>query len=143
MKIDEKDFKIMKILRDNAKLTTSRISKLTRIPITTVHNRIKKLKKEGIIKNYTINLDYKKVGKGIKAYILVNYTPGKLKQEETAKKVKHIPGIEAVDILAGGTDLLAIARVKDIEELNDLIIRKLREVEGVEKTQTMIRLGSA
>ena len=50
--LDEKDTQILNLLKDNAKLTSSQISKLTRIPITTIHNRIKKLEKEKIIKNY-------------------------------------------------------------------------------------------
>ena len=48
--MDEKDEKILKLLKENSKLTTQQISKKTLIPITTIHNRIKKLEKEGIIK---------------------------------------------------------------------------------------------
>jgi len=52
VKLDDKDWQILEILKDNAKLTSHKISKKTAIPITTVHNRIKKLEMNGIIKKY-------------------------------------------------------------------------------------------
>ena len=67
MELDQKDKKILQILKENANLTTSQIAKKTAIPITTVHNRIKKLNKEKVIKNYTLNLDFEKIGKPLKS----------------------------------------------------------------------------
>ena len=43
--IDEKDQLILEVLKENSTLSTSKIAKSTKIPITTVHNRIKKLEK--------------------------------------------------------------------------------------------------
>ena len=59
-------------MKENSKLTTHQISKKTLIPITTIHNRIKKLVKEGVIKKYTLELDNKKLGKYLAAYIQIN-----------------------------------------------------------------------
>ena len=58
MKIDQKDIQIIEILKSNARLTTKDIAKKVKLPITTVHNRIKKLEINNIIKNFTINLNY-------------------------------------------------------------------------------------
>ncbi len=71
-KIDKTDLMVLDILKKNAKLTTSEISRIVRKPITTVHNRIKKLVKEGVIKNYTVVINYKKIGNHIDAFVLVN-----------------------------------------------------------------------
>jgi len=146
MTLDEKDLKILEILKENSKLRTSQISKKTRMPITTVHNRIKKLEKESIIKSYTVIPNYKKLGKSILSYILVSviYTiPSgeKISQENVAKKIKQI-GVEEVSIVTGGMDIIVKIRVKDIEELNDFVIKKLRNISGVDKTQTLIVLSS-
>ena len=146
MNLDKKDLKIIEILKQNSKQTTSQISKKFNIPITTVHNRIKKLEKLGIIKNYTVVLDYKKLDKGILSYVLVSvmYTlPNgkKVSQEEIAKNLKNL-GAEEVSIVTGGTDIIVKVRVKDVEELNDFIIKRLRDIEGVDKTQTLIVLNN-
>jgi len=146
MHIDDKDKRILEVLRQNSKLTTQKIAKKLNIPITTIHNRIKKLEKEGIIQQYTIALNHQKLGKGILAVILisVNYLlPGgkKIQQEDIAKSIKKL-GAETVYIVTGGTDILITLRTKDVEELNDFIIKKLRNVDGVDKTQTMLVLHS-
>ena len=70
--LDNKDLKILEVLKVNSRLSTQKIAKKTLIPITTVHNRMKKLEKEGIIKGYTVILDYKKLGKPILSFILIS-----------------------------------------------------------------------
>jgi Lrp/AsnC family transcriptional regulator for asnA, asnC and gidA len=146
MDLDEKDLRVLDELKDNAKRTTSQISKRIGLPITTVHNRIKKLEKLGIIKRYTVELDYKKLDKPIAAYVMVQVIymlPSGIKvmQEDVAKEIKGLAGVELVELLTGGTDILVKVRVKDVDELNDFIIKKLRKVEGVDKTQTMVVLS--
>lgn len=144
--MDEKDKKILKLLKENSKLTTHQISKKTLIPITTVHNRIKKLGKEGIIKKYTVELDNKKIGKNISAYIhiVVDYRllkEIKMSQYELAKKLKQHEFVEEAAMVTGGTDIIIKVRVKDIDELDDFVTKKLRNINGIEKTQTMVVLN--
>lgn len=146
VKLDEKDRVIIQALLENSKQTTGRLSKKINIPITTIHNRIQKLIKEKVILNYTLNLDYKKLGKPIFAYIgvTVDYQaagPGKkIRQETVAKEIKKISGVQEVTIMTGGTDILAKVIASDIFELNEVVTEKMRNVQGVDKTQTSIVL---
>ena len=141
MKLDEKDNKILQILKEHSNWGTNQISKKTRVPITTVHNRIKKLKELGIIKNFTINLDYEKLGKSIKAHILITVNQTKSnQQEDIAKKIKQIEDVNSIDIVTGTTDLIATIKTNSINELNEIITKKIRNIEGVDKTQTIISL---
>lgn len=145
MEIDEKDIKIIKALKEHSNAHINKISKETRIPLTTIHNRERKLVKEGIIKNYTINVDYTKIGRPIKAYVLVtvnqNISSGKkLFQEEIGKLLKKIDGVEGVDIVTGTTDILVQVRASTIENLNEIITHKIRYAEEIDKTQTLIVL---
>lgn len=147
MDLDEKDLRVLEEIKENAKRTTSQISKRINLPITTVHNRIKKLEKLRVIKRYTVELDYKKLDKPIAAYVMIQVRymlPSGIKvlQEDVAKEIKALAGVESVELLTGGTDILAKVRVKDIDELNDFIIRKLRKIEGVDKTQTRVVLST-
>jgi len=142
MELDEKDKKILILLKENSSLTVNQISKKTKVPITTVHNRIKKLKETGIIKNYTINLDYEKIGKPIKSYVLITVNQDKTHpQEKIAKKIKEIEDILSVDIITGTNDLISIVKTDSIKNLNEIITQKIRNIEGVDKTQTIIVLN--
>ena len=94
--LDKKDHQILKELQLNSKLTTQQISKKTLIPITTIHNRIKRLEKEGIIQGYTVTLDHKKLGFDILAFILLTVrhyiSEGKAVTEEGMAKEIGIIG---------------------------------------------------
>lgn len=140
MELDEKDQKILETLKERAELTTSQISKKTRVPITTVHNRIRKMKEEGVIKNYTVNLNFEKIGKPLKAFILITVNQTRFTQSQIGKEIKSVEGIESVDIVTGATDIVAQARVKDMHFLNELITNKIRKIEGIDKTQTLMVL---
>lgn len=144
--MDEKDEKILKLLKENSKLTTHQISKKHLIPVTTVHNRIKKLEKDGVIKRYTLELDNKKLGKTIAAYIniTVDYKllkEMKMSQQELMKKIKQDESVEEAAMVTGGTDILIKVRVKSMDELDNFVTRHLRNIEGIEKTQTMVVLN--
>jgi len=146
--MDKKDEQIIEILKENSKLSTQQISKKTSIPITTVHNRIKKLEKEGVIKRYTLELDNKKLGKDIAAYIniVVDYRLLKeknLSQHELARKLKQHEFVEEAAMITGGTDLIIKVRVKNLDQLDNFVTKYLRNIEGVEKTQTMVILNEA
>lgn len=140
MIIDEKDRKLIKLLSSEANLTSSQISKKTGIPITTVHNRIQKLKESRIIKKYTVLLDYEKVGCPLKAFILVSVNQSRVSQTKIGKQLKNLEGVESVDIVTGATDMIVEMRVKDMHILNELITERIRKIEGIDKTQTLMAL---
>ncbi len=141
--LDEKDKKIIEVLRDHGDYTTRKIAKKVLLPITTVHNRIKKLKKEKIIKKFTIDLDHSKVDKGLLVYILISVSLPLLKQKkksqhDISKELKKFYFVEKVDVVSGGTDLIATVRVKDVKEYDQVLLNKLQSVECIEKTQSLI-----
>ena len=144
--MDKKDESIIKILKEDSKLSTQQISKRANIPITTVHHRIKKLEKEGVIKKYTVILDNKKSGKAIGAYVLITVDYRLLKeknmsQQQLSEKLKAMDSVEEAAMVTGETDIIIKARVADIDELDRLVTKTLRNIEGVEKTRTMVILN--
>ncbi|MFH1064983.1 MAG: Lrp/AsnC family transcriptional regulator [Nanoarchaeota archaeon] len=145
--MDSKDEKILELLKRDSKLAVWQIAKKACMPVTTAHNRIKKMEKEGVIKGYTLSLDYAKLGKPITSFILVNIaymlpSGKKIRQEDAAKEIKKQPGVEEVCIMTGTADILVKLRVHDINDLNDFVVNKLRSIDGISNTQTMIVLSS-
>ncbi|MFW9799708.1 MAG: Lrp/AsnC family transcriptional regulator [Candidatus Thorarchaeota archaeon] len=144
--LDGKDYQILELLRENSRMTTKEMSKKLEIPQTTVHNRIKRLTKSGIIKRFTIELDRKKIGRGLVAYILctVSYRSArgqKINQYSVAQGIERMPEVEEVSIVTGENDLIVKVALKDVEALNDFVISTLRNIEGVEKTVTSVVLS--
>lgn len=145
MELDEKDKKILDALLVDSDRTTRELSNYLGIPATTIHNHKKKLEKSGVIKRYVAEPDYKKIDRGVHAYVLVtiNYDATKnVSQEDIAQRIKAL-GAQSVSIVTGDTDIIAQVRVSDIDSLNDFITQRLRGIPGVERTRTLISLNEA
>lgn len=143
--MDEKDRKILEILKENSNLKVNRISKEVKLPISTVHHRIKKLKKDGIIKAYTIKLNHKKLGNNLFAYVLISADLKLLKEKnrtqyDISKYLMKLPYVHKADIVIGEADILAQVILKDMEELDKVLLGEIQKIEGVVDTQTLVVL---
>jgi DNA-binding Lrp family transcriptional regulator len=131
--------KILTELQRDAKATTGSIAKRTGIPTTTVHNRIKRMEREGIIKRYVPVLDHTKLGKGILALVFIN-AENKTDQEQLAKRLLAMRNVERCQIITGDFDLMIEVRAGTIEELNAIITKEIRKLPGVNRSETIIVL---
>ena len=140
--IDEIDFKILNILRDNQgfkPISTYEIRNFFHeqlkkdISQSTIHNRIKRLEEKGVILNYTINFHPKKIGfKG--KYLLRIKPQNPSHYDELALKLEKVPHITDLFRIGEQYGLFAIVRVKQIEDYAQFI-RDLYE-EEIEDTFT-------
>jgi len=141
--LDEKDLKILDILKEHSDYTTRQIAKRTLLPQTTVHNRIKKLRKEGIIEKFTVKINYDKIGRNLPILVLVSADYKVLRelkktQHDLAKEIKKLPEVEKVDIVTGGTDMVVKVRVKDVKEYDKFLLEKFQRISGVDSSQSLV-----
>jgi len=71
MKVKKNNLLILKNLRNNARKSFSNISRDTGIPVTTVFDNYKKLKKESVITRHTSLIDFKKLGFFFRNFVFV------------------------------------------------------------------------
>ena len=130
------------ILDELAKDGKARIKKLAKksgLPMSTVHHRIAKMEREGVIRKYSAIPDYRKIGLPVCAYILVNVDySGIHSQEAVAKEIKKLPNVLEANIISGEIDIIAKVRASDIDELGQTVIAKMRNIKGVAKTVTSV-----
>jgi DNA-binding Lrp family transcriptional regulator len=143
--IDEKDRKILEILQENSNLSSYKISKKVLIPVTTVNNRIKKLKKLGVIRKFTVDVDKGKLGFTISGYIFVAISLEELKSANMKVRdlmaiVRKHPLVDYADNITGDLDMIIRLHAEDIKVLNDYVVNTLSSLKGVEKTRTAIVL---
>ena len=135
--VDEKDLILIEELSKDAKLSEQKLARKTSIPMTTVHNRLRKLRELGVIKNFTLRLDYTKLGRPLVAYVLVKAMPG-ASQKELLEQIAKIPHVCEVAMNTGDFDLVFKARVGSMEELNSIVVQKLRMQKTIADTRTML-----
>ena len=143
--LDKKDKEILKALMENSRYSIQEISEKTQIPITTIHNRIKRLESSGVIKQYTGIVDESAFGDMITAHLLVQASgmlPNMTKVSigDIATRVKSLEGVLEVTSVVGVADLVVKVCCKSIQILNDNIIRAIKNVGGVERVQLLIVL---
>ncbi len=139
--LDHKDLRILEELQRNAKQSIKEIARKIGSPITTVHSKIKKMEKIGIIKNYRAILDANKLGYSTLAFIFVAFSrEAGISQRVLAKRISELSEVQEVHIITGDWDILLKVRVRNVEELAEFVVDKLRSIPGVEKTLTCVAL---
>jgi len=70
------------------------------------------------------------------SYILVELAPGTAKR--AAEAISKIKGVKTAHAVTGPFDVIAYAEVPDLTTLSDLVLAKIQNVKGVQKTQTAV-----
>ena len=137
-KLDAVDTDILNALLENARLSYRQIAKKVNVSVATVMHRLKALEK-GVIKGYTLNLDYEKIGYDIEVIFQVRISKGKLFEVE--QKIAHHPNVIAVYDITGDFDAVIIARFPSRREM-DHFLKKLQTYTFVERTYTEVILNT-
>jgi len=135
--MDDTDREIIKILKDDGRATYGEIGKRVGLSEGAVRKRIKALVDSGVIRQFTV-----KVGltEGAEAITLLSINPS-LPTSEVSKIIKKIPNVETVYEITGQYDIAVIVTGLNIAEVNECV-EKIRRVDGVANTNTMIILRS-
>ncbi|MCL7383831.1 MAG: Lrp/AsnC family transcriptional regulator [Thaumarchaeota archaeon] len=137
MDLDEKDKLILRELWIDSSQSVREIAEKLGMPRTTVQERINKMKREGIIKRFTIEIDYSKLGKSTTAFILVSFMPGpQVSQKELARRISELPDVEEVHLITGEWDIIVKVRGSSIKDIGDLVVERIRTMDGVARTVT-------
>ncbi|MEM1964520.1 MAG: Lrp/AsnC family transcriptional regulator [Candidatus Caldarchaeum sp.] len=136
--LDEKDYRIIGELMDNAEQSITELAAKLKMPRTTVQERIKRLKQLGVIKKYTVQVDYSKLGKPATAFILISFQQGTLSQKRLAQEIAKMPEVVEAHLITGEWDILIKVRTDSMQSIGSLVVDKLRMMEGVGKTMTCV-----
>ncbi|MEN4762303.1 Lrp/AsnC family transcriptional regulator [Chryseobacterium sp. C39-AII1] len=140
---DEKDLSILRLLQKDAKLSVRDISARINLSPTPTHERIKRMEKAGIIKEYTTVLDRKKVNKGMMVICMIalnvhnKKTAGKFIEE--VGKLKEV--VEFYNI-SGDFDFMLKILAPNMDEFHEFFVNKLSEIEGIGQTKSIFVMNS-
>ncbi len=146
--LDKKNKELLHLLQQDSKQSISKLSDTLEIGISSIHARMKSLKENGVIMQYTALVDPERVHRGTLAFILVTVryrVPGRkgvLSQREFCEQIAGHPLVQAVHVLSGEYDVLLKVRAENISEMNKFIVDFLRELPEVDKTLTMFAMDT-
>ena len=135
IKLDDIDHQILEILIENARTPYTDIAKKLKIAAGTVHLRVTKIEKAGLISGSSLLLDYKKLGYGFVSFVGV-YLEKAHQIKFAIQRLETIPNVTVAQITTGKFDIFCKIRTKDINEARN-IIYDIEDLDCVEKTEAM------
>jgi DNA-binding Lrp family transcriptional regulator len=135
--MDETDRKILRILKNDGRAGYSEIGTQIALSEGAVRKRIKTLTDDGTIRKFTVKIG---VAEGAEAITLLATNPS-CPTQEVSDKIRQIPSVETLYEVTGEYDIVAVISGMSVAEVNECI-EKIRRVEGIMKTNTMIVLRS-
>ncbi len=129
MPLDKIDAEILRLLEEDSLRSFVEIAEKIGVTDGTIHQRIRKLKNRGVIERFTIKLNYKRIGANSLAYLFMNVDPGFI--NSVSAEVSKIPDIMEVHEIHAHGDLLIKIRASSQEEIRNIIVDKIRKIEGV------------
>ena len=135
--IDHTDLNILSELVENSKTPLAKIGKQLSLHPNVVAYRIKKMKKQGIIKEYTVELDFEKIGLNEQVYVGLSF-PSNSEIEGVLKQIIEMPQTMKVISSLGSPESIILLVGKDKSEINKAI-SKLRNLDiKIEYTASVI-----
>ena len=131
--LDEIDRNILRILQNDARTSYREIQDKLGISIGTIHNRIAKLKKNGVIEGYTLRLNNEKLGYKLTFLIRIN-CDGKF-TEKILEDLKEIPEVCSIFHTTGDQSAALICRFKEAGDIHNFI-RDLNQKEYITRTNS-------
>ena len=132
MQLDNTDRRILELLQQNSQLTIKEIASQINLSVTPVHERIRKLEREGFIDKYVCLLNRRKLGKSLVVYCHV--TLDKQRKESFEDFNLAIVGMEEVlecSVVSGNFDYMLKIVVQDAEAYNQFYQLKLSALKSV------------
>lgn len=140
--LDKKDLEILKMLQQNARVTIKEIAEKVHLSTTPVHERIRWMEEQGVIKQYTAILNNAMVNKGLMVICYVS-----LRQHSKNAGGKFIQRImemqEVLECLtiSGEFDFMLKVATENMDTYYDFHVNRLSEIENVGNVQSVFVMG--
>jgi Lrp/AsnC family transcriptional regulator for asnA, asnC and gidA len=137
--IDKLDRQILEILSVNARTPYTDIAEKLIVSAGTIHVRMKKMEAAGVVKGTEIVVDSTKLGFDLTAFIGVFLDKGAVYQN-VIKQLNEIDEIVEAYYTTGGYSIFLKVVCKNTENLREVLNEKIQQVDGIQRTETMISL---
>ncbi len=137
--LDDIDRRILNLLVHDAKLSYSEVARQLHVSGGTIHSRMARLEELGIVRGATLDLDLAKAGFGIQAFLGIFLLKSSFCDSVIAQ-LRDIPEVISVHFTTGSYNLFARLACRDTQHLRNVLHDMVQQIEGVERTETLISL---
>lgn len=142
MKLDSTDIKILEIMQGDGRITTKALADQLNLSTTPVFERVKRLERDGIIKQYVALLDNRKLDLMLTVFISISLTKhSRSYLEKFVNEVNQYPEVMECYHIAGNFDFLLKIVVKNMEIYEAFVINKLSTIANLGQVQSSFVLS--
>lgn len=139
LEIDQLDREILAILSENAKESYASIAKKLIISIGTVHVRLKKMERNGVITGTGLKINYRKVGYDLTAFIGI-FLNSSSDYNNAIDKLKAIDEVVEAYFTTGAYSIYAKLVARNTHHMHEVLTQKIQRIEEIQRTETMLSL---
>ncbi|VTQ57729.1 Leucine-responsive regulatory protein [Campylobacter jejuni] len=135
--ISPADLRILKQLQKSGRMTNQELAEKVGMAASPCWRRMKQLEDSGVITGYQANIDRKKIGLGLLAFIRVKIDSH---SEEDAQRFEQevgaLPPVIACYAIAGDADFMLQVVSKDLDSFSSFAMEVVRRLPGIKEMQT-------
>ncbi len=140
--LDSTDRALLSLLQQDCKQTTKQLALQLNLSVTAVYERVKKLEKQGIIKQYVALLDNEKLQQNFVAFCHVKLIQHS--REFVMKFEKEVANLEEVVEcyhISGDYDYLLKVVVSNMQDFRNFMVSKLTTIQHIGSTHSMFMIN--
>lgn len=139
--LDAIDRQLLSALQTNARLTTSELALATGLSQSPCWRRIRRLEEAGLIAGYRAQLDRRKIGYGVVAFVSITIDhQNDARNTLFVEAVNAIPEVVMFHAVTGSADFLLMVVAEDLDSYSTLLQHKLHRLPGAQQVQTNVSL---
>lgn len=139
--LDKFDAKILSTLQSEGRISWAQLATRINLSASACQRRVEALVAAGVIENFTVNLNEKKLGNGVKAFVAVNIDRQNTKlAREFRRRIREHPQVQACHMISGTIDFMLEVVAEDLESFGAFIDRELLSMPAVKDASSSLVL---
>jgi DNA-binding Lrp family transcriptional regulator len=139
VEVDDLDLALLRALATDARQSQRALARKIEMSPPAVADRLARLERSGAIRGYRVDIDWAALGFPVVVYLAVTAGPG-MDLSEIITAIRALPEAEDMSVVTGSLDLLVRLRVRDHTHLRELLLAKIFQINGVQRTETFLSL---
>jgi len=137
-KVDKIDQKILSELSNDSSISIPKLSEKINVNSSVVYSRIKRLVKKKLIERFTIEINNKELGFGVKSITGINMDSKQ--RDNVIQELFKIPGVREVAEETSMLDILVTMYAENLSEMYRIVSDSIGKIQGVIGSESFIEM---
>jgi Lrp/AsnC family leucine-responsive transcriptional regulator len=138
--LDSTDLRLLHMLSLDARQSQRSLARELGMSAPAVGERLARLERSGVIRGYGVRVDWAALGVPTTVLLTITADNGH-EQGRIMRELMTIPEVEDVLLVTGDVDMIVRARVRDHTHLRELLMNRVWQIEGIQRTETALTIA--